>query len=857
MFYELIYTRCRQGIDILRKGQNISSDGYKVYTCTPELMDEGIVDLSFLSNAVQIKQSYNDPDFMDDAYLFYVPEKGESFLLNFHPVPFDKDAKGDYSHRPGNFINHVLIGNFSEYYPFEMFNDKKIWNAQTKNEAYYYENVPSLLPMRSDEAVVDPPGEYNFDEIGAFIADGRTETLAKAVSFLISQNEKEIENRKYLVILDEPSRNIELWVAAIQCAFSPKIAASIPFATRMDKFVSINKYTVKLGLYQTQINLQDPNHKQRYRAMIVGVDERDKANVNTARPLVNSPFVLLDGKQKLAMFESDISDKYYQLITKFDDEHLQFCREFMQTFGPSLPSIDIYDLLDIYIAINKLSMTNACTLVAILNRLKKYKASNTSMLRDMYKRINGDISKYLQEDFSSSLNIINWLQESAKIIGDVDAKQHLTENVCNMFKSLLFSKTDSSIKRTYWIQIKGTEYILNIARVITNNSTIKDNEQNLSIFSPIDYVTFFSIYLDSISLIGNIEKEDLKSLTKLGITICYRKGDTKSLNEIISDLSKRKIINTRDFLLVSVNGKNKGLSEFIIKYLIDFDTSIIASNDSVLSFCKILTENDLENLIVSVLFKRINILSRPSDMELFIKAIQDMTFLKEEALVKVFEAIDSKISVLANDILLFAEFMQTNKPTRAICKNSAHIYALKIIKNYSSEQGLIDAFKNLTKQGFPTIINDSYINTLVENLIKIELSEKGYFFILDILSNAPIGYFSVYVKKVLSVAAKNKENWNFLIIYASKSKNSGELNVISDSIVQEIVDSKQNTESLSVLGLLIKDKEGLKYYNSLAEKALEIIASQKQHSGIGKLFSKFFGVNEERSNLDNKERSKK
>ena len=857
MFYELIYTRCRQGIDILKKGQSISSDGYKVYACTPEIMDEGALDLSYFSNTVQTKQSYSDPDFMDDAYIYCVPDKGKSFLMNFHPVPFDKDAKGDYSHRPGNFVNHALVGDFSEYYPFEMFKDGKIWNAQKNGEAYYYENIPSLLPVRSDEAVMDPPGEYSFDEIGSFIADGRKEALVKTVSFLISQYNMEPEKRKYLVIRDESSRNIELWVAAIECAFSPKMAASIPFATRMDKFLNVNRYTVKFGLYQIQMNLQDPNHKQRYRAMIVGVDERDKANINAVRPLANSPFVLLDGKQKQAMFESDISNKYYQLITKFDDEHLQFCREFLQTFGSPVPTIDIYDLFDIYMSSNKLSIPDARTLIGILNRIKKYKASNTSMLRNMYKRINGDIAKYLQEDFSSTLNIINWLQENAKIVGDVDAKQHLTENVCAMFKNILFGKTDNNIKRTYWTHIKSTEFIQNIARVITNNNTIKDNEQNLSIFSPVDYVTFFSIYLDSLSFIGSVEKEDLKSLIKLGISICFRKGDIKSLNEIISDLSKRKIINTRDFLLASVNGENKGLGEFIIKYLIDFDSSIIASNDSMLSFCKILNKNTLEHLIVSVLLKRANLLGRPSDMELFIKAIQDMAFIKEKALLEVFESIDSKISISANDLSSLAELLQMNKPKNAVCKNSAHIYALKIIKNYSSEQGFIDAFKSLNEQRFPTITNDSYINTLVDNIIKLELSEKGYSFVLDILSNAPMGYFSAYVKKVLSVAAKHKEKWNFLIIYAVKSINSGRLNVISDSIVQAIVDSKQNAESLSVLGLLIKDKEGLKYYNSLAEKALEIIASQKQHSGIGKLFNKFFGANGERSNLDKTDRGKK
>jgi len=251
MFYELIYTRCRQGMDITKKGQQISSDGYKVYSCTPAIMEEGKVDLQFLANAAQAKQSFTDPDFMDDAYLYYVPDTGAAFLVNFFPVPFDANAQGDYSRRPGNFLNHALIGDFSNFYPYELFKDESVWSAKTKGEAYYYENLPSALPERND--ISDPPGQYGFDEIGSFIKDGREEAFKKAVSFLILQYKEEPEKRKYIVIKDDSSKNIELWIAAIECAFSPKIASVIPFASRMEKFTNVNKYTVKLGLFQTQI----------------------------------------------------------------------------------------------------------------------------------------------------------------------------------------------------------------------------------------------------------------------------------------------------------------------------------------------------------------------------------------------------------------------------------------------------------------------------------------------------------------------------------------------------------------------------------------------------------------------------
>ena len=64
MFYELIYTRCRNGIDIL-SGKPITSEGYKVYACSPELLAQsGFVDAELLLNAAQafwIKNSAPSP----------------------------------------------------------------------------------------------------------------------------------------------------------------------------------------------------------------------------------------------------------------------------------------------------------------------------------------------------------------------------------------------------------------------------------------------------------------------------------------------------------------------------------------------------------------------------------------------------------------------------------------------------------------------------------------------------------------------------------------------------------------------------------------------------------------------------
>jgi len=832
-FSELIYTRCRQGMDITKKGHQISGDGYKVYSCTHAIMEEGEVDLQFLMNAAQAKQPYIDPDFMDDAYLFYVPDSGKSFFINFHPIPFNANAQGDYAHRSGNFVNHALLGDFSDIYPYEMFQDNNIWNAKKKGEAYYYENPPADtgLPERDD---IDPSGLYKFEEIAAFITNGRKEALAKAVAFLIAQYNEEPEKRKFLVIKDESSKNIELWIAAIECAFSPRIASAIPFATRMDKFINTNRYTVKLGVYQPQMNLQDPNHKQRYRAMIVGIDERDKANVSALRPLPNSPFVLLDGKQKQIAFEGNTQNSYYQLITKFDAEHKKFCREFLQAYNVLKPGAEIFDLYEIFTALNKPSLPDTRTLANVLDKLNNYKAADKSKdasaikaspIYDIYKRVNTDLSRLLQEEFSSALNIINWMLSASEVAGDTGAKQRLTDIVCKEFTDIVFSKIDNTAKRSYWTQIQRTGFKMDAARVITDMKIISENTSKFKAFTPTDTVTFVMIYLDSFLLIGGIDQQDLKKVVKNGISICCHYADQNSLGEIVSALSRNKNINNQDLLFELAKGADIKFGEFVIMYIINRDAVILASDNSVKLFCKKLNDEGLGKLVGLALMKRVDKLNKPSEMELFIKTIHDMDFVEKETLAGVFEAVDNRIDALKDNISPLVELLQTRKPKGAKCINSAHILALNIFSGNFKKKSLTEVFDDLKDQGFPSIKDENYIDKFIECSIKTNLKDDEEYF-LNFLFHAPKEYRLAYIKKIVCAASKYKDKWNALINFISDGKNKQ----INDDIAQSLADSGQNEKSLMALGSLLKVENSRIYYKSIADKAIEIISSLKNKS---------------------------
>lgn len=356
MYSELIHTRCRDGIDITKKGARISggsTGGFKVYSCSPEILESGTVDIPLLDSLRQSKQSYSDPEFMDDAYLYLVPDHGAEFLMDFHPLHYDSSLQtGDYPHRPGNYINQIFIGDFADIYPYETFADPDIWDAQKKDEAYYYMNTPEPLPERDIGSSTG--GRISVGDVAKFISEGRRELLKEALAFMLSQYGLPPEERKYLVILDIDSYCIELWIAAVELAFSRKMAARLPFATRLDRHVSANRYTVDLyGNYQTQINLQSKVQKQRWRAMIVGIDERDKANASGINVLANSPYVMLDGIRKTISSHFTAEHPYFECVTAYDKAHFDFTEGFLRSMDLNVPHPSVLDVYDMYMLLRK------------------------------------------------------------------------------------------------------------------------------------------------------------------------------------------------------------------------------------------------------------------------------------------------------------------------------------------------------------------------------------------------------------------------------------------------------------------------------------------------------------------------
>jgi hypothetical protein len=798
-------------------------------------MKDGSADLQFLFNAAQGKQSYADPAFMDDAYLYFVPDKGNSFMVNFYPVPYDPDAKGDYSHRAGNFVNQILIGDFSGFYPFELFKDSAVWNAKTRGEAYYYENPPDSLPARD----VAPAGKINTVDIAAFISDGRKEALMAAVSFLISQYGQPPESRKFLVIRDESSEKIESWIAAIELAFSPRMASAIPFATRMDRFATANRYTVnQTGVYQTQINLQDPNQKQRYRAMIVGVDERDKTNAAAARPLANSPFVLLDGKEKRALFEADTSHSYYRLITAFDDKHKAFCREFLQMLDIAAPGSDIYRLFDCFSAMgNAASLPNAETVAKNLLVLGKYGAVDCTILRNLYNRVKTELTRFLQEDLCNALQIIKWLQKFSKLVGDNNATQQFTDIICTVFENQVFNKPGAGKTAKFWESIQNSEFASSVAGHIAALPASKNYDTYLKRFTASDGISFVLIYLECAAFMDNVSAQNLKKIVVDGLKFCLPKNDKNSARKILNAMSQNKQINAQTILLSIAKEADKNYAEFIVKLLVETDESIADSDASMLAFFNKLKLEGIENLFVPVLKYRIRALSGSADIEQFINLVREFQFLSSRDLVEVFENLDDRLVITEKDSVRAASALQQAKPKEAVCPNSAHLYALEALNDRRIRPRFTSIYDKLKTQRFPSIDNTGYIQALTGRLFKAQMNQKELEYIIRLFARAP-SYIAELVSAILDMTKpKQNEEWRILIDIAA---NTGD-RAIYRAIIDACVNLKYGERALEQLSDLLESKKARDYFISIAGVAKEKILTQKPMSVFGQLLRMLFG----------------
>lgn len=671
MFYELIYTRCQNGIDIL-SGKPLTSEGYKVYACSPELLAQGgIADSELLINAAQSKQSYidvySDADsakpFMDEAYLYYVPDFGKSFMIEFHPVHYDPERVGNYTKKPGNFLNQIFVGDFGNFYAWELFGDSSVWNAKLNDEPYYYSVNPSSLPARE----LEPSGKnYTLDDLREFIIErGRKELLKKAVSFLLTQYALKPEERKYLVIRDTCSRNIELWIAAIECAFSPRMSAGLPFATRLDNYPSVNLYTVKAldGKYQPMMNFQDPNQRMRCRAMIIGVNTEDSANSAPVMAFMAKQFAVLDGVRMNAEFEADTGEKYFDAITGFDSEHGQFCLDFLQALDIRHPSPDLPELYRTFCSFRNIEALSPQELSATVRCLCRYDLADTTETLKIYSTLKGSFTKITEHDFDAAIVLAEWIERNSRAMNDGDALENLSSAMCGLMRENMFSGRHELLEH-----ILSSIFGKNAAAVAASPKAFQAFMS--SDVTPQEGLYFCNLFVKCAHMIEHkITLEESRTLISRCISLCAADWDRETMAGLMDFLSSKDTRNrprARDVVLTCA-GEN---AEFAVNCILDGEPEICASYSEAMKFCRLLDDKGLGSFVGEVFRRGIKSAKKTDELIKFMEKIRASESLSEDEKAELLTSMDSD---------KFCDALMSMKFTSS--EDYAYMYGLLFKKN--------------------------------------------------------------------------------------------------------------------------------------------------------------------------------
>lgn len=834
MYSELIYTRCGEGVDILRGKSPIRNSGFKVFSCSDNITETGFVDLPFLHAIAQSKEPYADPNFMDDAYLFVVPDLGEKYLLNFHPIPFDRTATGNYSHRPGNFINQIFIGRFDDFYPYELFGDEFVWDAQKKGEAFYYENSP--VPLAQRENFGDAPGYISFDDIAAFVADGRRDVLMHAIAFIISQYSLPTEERKFLVIRDEDAKHIELWIAAIENAFSPRMSAGLSFATRLDKFANANKYTVNLdGQYQSQMNLQSPTQKLRFRAMIVGVDERDKAN-SAVKALANSPYVILDGKSRALSISIDATNPYYRYVTAYDNGHKYFCQYFMQMVDAALPSDDVLKLYSAFISLLQYKSSRQLNdLLSCLKILGQFKLVRTTNLEQLYREIKQEMPNFLRENAISSFIVMNWLEYVASVVGDDSAKDNFKDAVCRSYADNIFMRPQSEFSKELHSVVKKSIFAQDADEYLISQTTVDAYANTTQTYSPADWAAFTEFFVDAQKRHSGGFTETAQALIPKCIHYLYLAKDGKTAVRVASLCSAQNLGQTVEILLTEASySADQNYIAFLIQLVCRIAPDTITSEVNLMHFYGQLQRANLSSFFSVALAYKAQTLSGNQDMDRFLDWILSTAELKEIDLTAIIKVLDKNMRLSDKAAERLAVKIQQNKTEDLVCINSAHIYAFHALDDKKLANELVPVLNNLVIQGFPSLNDEAYAERLISRLFDTKLPKDAFAIIVAAASTSPFYSNKIAAKAMRCIGTKQDSVVGELIEIAAKT-NSEQL---FDAIVTVCADMKQLEKGLAAMRETIQSETVQQYFALIEQAARALHEQKKKPSLFGRLFSR-------------------
>ena len=717
MLNQLIYTRCYPCRDLKNKGQVVRSDGFGVFSMSQGLItNPPIPNYDLLHNRLVAQNGAKENSVVGlfNSYE-YTALHSHIFALSYEvarelcKVP----RKNGIGHRPGNFIKQCFIGEFSDY-PFKWFGASE-WSAYKKSENdYYLDGDPDATPPLLPQITGSHSGGYITPAIvKRFVDDGRKEAVKAGIWFLIHELAKPENDRKVLLIKDTPD-NVELWIAAIEYAFSSDMAAKITFSTNRTKLGTqadnvLFYYTDANGKLTTILNrsLQQTRHPYN---MIVGFHPKDTFCAGLRQTPVSN-FVLIDGVSKTFSFSTDesINKSYYSAVIKYDSDIQDFCNAVLPSLAVTDITIKIPDLFDAYKYLLDSNHTaekwSYGTSVSALKDflqfgIPKNDALNLYLLDEAFKAY----PRFVEEDESNGFKLLRILSDLADAC---KREKEITGCIVDrVFSSMNDLEHSGTVLAKTWNAVKTSnmqKYLQPALTDIFNDSELGiysnqfKNAKTETIGTVMEmYFTMLKNERGGINSVCNID-EKFAFLCR-AVTECI--DDTKVLNNIMKHLSGSAGV---------VNALAIGVFDYLNKYKPDKITDwwdiiadISSTNVSELGKQLLASKNANTDMIESFLTNRIIRLQKcdKDSRDIFKEAVKKLgksqktgvSFFKAWLKVSEISQINQIISVIRNsDLDIAAEKELFNIFDKAVPCDSlfgANAIPVREFKDWAKKVGI-------------------------------------------------------------------------------------------------------------------------------------------------------------------------
>lgn len=609
MLNQLIYTRCMPHRDLKNKGQVVRADGFGVFSMSRELVtNPPVSNYDFLQTRLAVQNGAKETSAagLFNSYEYTaISSKVYAMSYEFARPHCKEPRKNGQGHRTGTYIKQCLVGVPGDY-PFKWFG-ASVWDAHLKSENdYYLDENPSAEPAWLSTVDDMPNGSYiTVDKIKQFVKAGRAEAVKAGIWFLLHEYAKPENERKVLLIKDIPE-NVELWIAAIEYAFSAEMAQKVTFSTNKTKLGtqidnSLFFYTDDSGKFYQMRNNSIKQTRHPYN-MIVGYHPKDSFCA-AVKQMPTSNFVMIDGTTNTVFFATDesIRSPYYTAAVQYNADIIDFTSIVL----PSLPVDTITDkipelfdaykyLLDSNHRVEKWTYREAITELQSFTQygIPKNDALNMYILDESMR----GYQRFAAEDERNNFELLKvlWgIARSAKRTGEVAGclADQLSEGMMNL-------KVSGNALTGTWNAIKSSEVqsiVRPALRDLFNDADLASYCNQFEGALPSAVSTILEMYYDMLSFERNGITSILDSNEKYQF-VC--RGLITLIDDRSALQSALKGISSSDDV---VNAVALSVSQYFEQYKpekteIWWDSIIDLSGGNVMELCRVLCESSKTNI---------------------------------------------------------------------------------------------------------------------------------------------------------------------------------------------------------------------------------------------------------------------